>query len=319
MKKQMQFELWDECNSKCTFCHLCNKNNITPNKTKLNMIQDTLDKISDLSIYDEYDTIGFIGGEFFQGQLNTPEIKSKFMELIKVANDLLNNHIVKDLWLNASLLIGNQKDLYEAIDLIDDKTKLWILTSYDSIGRFHTPKMLETWQYHMKNIHNLYPEIKLNTTSILTGDFIEKYLNDNIDIKEFKATYHTNLFLKTTVKPGHLSHLSKQEINDKIGNFFPTQERFQEFLFTFYMREGAEEYHNLFSNDLRADEVRKNYNIDTKRNIKFIRDKQTLEETIDLIDEHIDNLSCGHSTIYQCYIDSDDCCICNKQEIGELF
>ena len=215
--------------------------------------------------------------------------------------------------------MGNQKDLYEAIDLIDDKTKLWILTSYDSIGRFHTPKMLETWQYHMKNIHNLYPEIKLNTTSILTGDFIEKYLNDNIDIKEFKATYHTNLFLKTTVKPGHLSHLSKQEINDKIGNFFPTQERFQEFLFTFYMREGAEEYHNLFSNDLRADEVRKNYNIDTKRNIKFIRDKQTLEETIDLIDEHIDNLSCGHSTIYQCYVDSDDCCICNKQEIGELF
>ena len=52
MKKQMQFELWDECNSKCTFCHLCNKNNITPNKTKLKMIQDTLDKISDLSIYD---------------------------------------------------------------------------------------------------------------------------------------------------------------------------------------------------------------------------------------------------------------------------
>ena len=54
MKKQMQFELWDECNSKCTFCHLCNKNNITPNETKLNMIQDTLDKISDLSTSDKY-------------------------------------------------------------------------------------------------------------------------------------------------------------------------------------------------------------------------------------------------------------------------
>ena len=318
MSLQIQYELWRECNCNCTYCTLGFDNHKTENELKLQSMQTAIDEMKNFEP-DEHQTVGFIGGEFFQGQLNTPEIKSKFMELIKVANDLLNNHIVKDLWLNASLLIGNQKDLYEAIDLIDDKTKLWILTSYDSIGRFHTPKMLETWQYHMKNIHNLYPEIKLNTTSILTGDFIEKYLNDNIDIKEFKATYHTNLFLKTTVKPGHLSHLSKQEINDKIGNFFPTQERFQEFLFTFYMREGAEEYHNLFSNDLRADEVRKNYNIDTKRNIKFIRDKQTLEETIDLIDEHIDNLSCGHSTIYQCYIDSDDCCICNKQEIGELF
>jgi len=318
MSLQIQYELWRECNCNCTYCTLGFDNHKTENKLKLQSMQTAIDEMKNFEP-NEHQTVGFIGGEFFQGQLNTPEIKSKFMELIKVANDLLNNHIVKDLWLNASLLIGNQKDLYEAIDLIDDKTKLWILTSYDSIGRFHTPKMLETWQYHMKNIHNLYPEIKLNTTSILTGDFIEKYLNDNIDIKEFKATYHTNLFLKTTVKPGHLSHLSKQEINDKIGNFFPTQERFQEFLFTFYMREGAEEYHNLFSNDLRADEVRKNYNIDTKRNIKFIRDKQTLEETIDLIDEHIDNLSCGHSTIYQCYVDSDDCCICNKQEIGELF
>ena len=318
MSLQIQYELWRECNCNCTYCTLGFDNHKTENELKLQSMQTAIDEMKNFEP-NEHQTVGFIGGEFFQGQLNTPEIKSKFMELIKVANDLLNNHIVKDLWLNASLLIGNQKDLYEAIDLIDDKTKLWILTSYDSIGRFHTPKMLETWQYHMKNIHNLYPEIKLNTTSILTGDFIEKYLNDNIDIKEFKATYHTNLFLKTTVKPGHLSHLSKQEINDKIGNFFPTQERFQEFLFTFYMREGAEEYHNLFSNDLRADEVRKNYNIDTKRNIKFIRDKQTLEETIDLIDEHIDNLSCGHSTIYQCYVDSDDCCICNKQKIGELF
>ena len=318
MSLQIQYELWRECNCNCTYCTLGFDNHKTDNELKLQSMQTAIDEMKNFEP-NEHQTVGFIGGEFFQGQLNTPEIKSKFMELIKVANDLLNNHIVKDLWLNASLLIGNQKDLYEVIDLIDDKTKLWILTSYDSIGRFHTPKMLETWQYHMKNIHNLYPEIKLNTTSILTGDFIEKYLNDNIDIKEFKATYHTNLFLKTTVKPGHLSHLSKQEINDKIGNFFPTQERFQEFLFTFYMREGAEEYHNLFSNDLRADEVRKNYNIDTKRNIKFIRDKQTLEETIDLIDEHIDNLSCGHSTIYQCYVDSDDCCICNKQEIGELF
>ena len=299
MSLQIQYELWRECNCNCTYCTLGFDNHKTDNELKLQSMQTAIDEMKNFEP-NEHQTVGFIGGEFFQGQLNTPEIKSKFMELIKVANDLLNNHIVKDLWLNASLLIGNQKDLYEAIDLIDDKTKLWILTSYDSIGRFHTPKMLETWQYHMKNIHNLYPEIKLNTTSILTGDFIEKYLNDNIDIKEFKATYHTNLFLKTTVKPGHLSHLSKQEINDKIGNFFPTQERFQEFLFTFYMREGAEEYHNLFSNDLRADEVRKNYNIDTKRNIKFIRDKQTLEETIDLIDEHIDNLSCGHSTIYQC-------------------
>ena len=317
MSLQIQYELWRECNCKCTYCTLGIDNCLTSNELKLQSMQTAIDEMKQFKS-NEHQTVGFIGGEFFQGQLNTPEIKSKFMELITEANNLLNNNIVKDLWLNASLLIGNQDDLYEAINLIDDKTKLWVLTSYDTIGRFHTKKMLDTWKYHMNKLHNDYPEVKLNTTSILTGDFIEKYLNDEFDIEDFKAKYHTNLFLKTTVKPGHLSHLTKQEINDKIGNFFPTQEKFQEFLFTYYSREGEDEYHKLFSNDLRADEVRKNFNDENKRNIKFIRDKNTLEETIDCIDEHIDNLSCGHSSIYQSYVDSDDCSICDKQQILDI-
>ena len=317
MSLQIQYELWRECNCKCTYCTLGIDNCLTSNELKLQSMQTAIDEMKQFKS-NEHQTVGFIGGEFFQGQLNTPEIKSKFMELITEANNLLNNNIVKDLWLNASLLIGNQDDLYEAINLINDKTKLWVLTSYDTIGRFHTSKMLDTWKYHMNKLHNDYPEVKLNTTSILTGDFIEKYLNDEFDIEDFKAKYHTNLFLKTTVKPGHLSHLTKQEINDKIGNFFPTQEKFQEFLFTYYSREGEDEYHKLFSNDLRADEVRKNFNDENKRNIKFIRDKNTLEETIDCIDEHTDNLSCGHSSIYQSYVDSDDCSICDKQQILDI-
>jgi len=317
MSLQIQYELWRECNCKCTYCTLGIDNCLTSNELKLQSMQTAIDEMKQFKS-NEHQTVGFIGGEFFQGQLNTPEIKSKFMELITEANNLLNNNIVKDLWLNASLLIGNQDDLYEAINLINDKTKLWVLTSYDTIGRFHTSKMLDTWKYHMNKLHNDYPEVKLNTTSILTGDFIEKYLNDEFDIEDFKAKYHTNLFLKTTVKPGHLSHLTKQEINDKIGNFFPKQEKFQEFLFTYYSREGEDEYHKLFSNDLRADEVRKNFNDENKRNIKFIRDKNTLEETIDCIDEHIDNLPCGHSSIYQSYVDSDDCSICDKQQILDI-
>ena len=317
MSLQIQYELWRECNCKCTYCTLGIDNCLTSNELKLQSMQTAIDEMKQFKS-NEHQTVGFIGGEFFQGQLNTPEIKSKFMELITEANNLLNNNIVKDLWLNASLLIGSQDDLYEAINLIDDKTKLWVLTSYDTIGRFHTSKMLDTWKYHMNKLHNDYPEVKLNTTSILTGDFIEKYLNDEFDIEDFKAKYHTNLFLKTTVKPGHLSHLTKQEINDKIGNFFPKQEKFQEFLFTYYSREGEDEYHKLFSNDLRADEVRKNFNDENKRNIKFIRDKNTLEETIDCIDEHIDNLPCGHSSIYQSYVDSDDCSICDKQQILDI-
>jgi len=31
--------------------------------------------------------------------------------------------------------------LFETLDLIEEKQNVWILTSYDTIGRFHSEKM----------------------------------------------------------------------------------------------------------------------------------------------------------------------------------
>ena len=55
----------------------------------------------------------------------------------------------------------------------------------DTMGRFHTKKMEDSWKYHMKNIYKLYPDIHFNTTTILTADCIEKYLNNEISFKSF--------------------------------------------------------------------------------------------------------------------------------------
>ena len=326
MKKQMQFELWDECNSKCTFCHLCNKNNITPNETKLNMIQDTLDKISNLSIYDEYDTIGFIGGEFFQGQLNTPEIKSKFMELMKKTAWLYEHNYIKHVWIYATLTIGDQKDLYETLNLFNKKDELWILTSYDTIGRFHTQKMLDNWDYHMKNIHKLYPEIKFNITSILTGDFIEKYLNNEINFTQMMEEYHCSLFFKVPALQKEYYHTNK-EMNDKIGYFFPTRDLFLEFLSKFRQTEHPDLWNKLFNIEYRADTLYCKENgddieitrskdnnymeiiIDNTTNKQLIRDK---EKQMDYI------MDCGHLSTYNSYVDEDGCAICDKLMIEEL-
>ena len=327
MKKQMQFELWDECNSKCTFCHLCNKNNITPNETKLNMIQDTLDKISDLSIYDEYDTIGFIGGEFFQGQLNTPEIKSKFMELMDKSRWLLDNDYIENVWINVTLTIGNQNDLYDVLKRFEGhKGNLWLLTSYDTLGRFHSQKMLDNWDYHMKNIHNLYPEIKFNITSILTGDFIEKYLNNEINFTQMMEEHHCSLFFKVPALQKEFYKTNK-EMNNAIGHFFPTRDLFLEFLTTFRQTEHPDLWNKLFNIAYRADtlycqengddiEITRNKDndymeiiIDNTTNKQLIRDK---EKQMDYI------MDCGHLSTYNSYVDEDGCAICDKLMIEEL-
>ena len=315
MSKYLQFELWRECNCHCTFCTLGKDNLYTSNDLKLASLNTTIKELNKIK-KGEHEVIGFIGGEFFQGQLNTPEIKERFFELIKITNNLLNNNYIENIWLNASLLIGKQQDLYDTLKLIDKKNKLWILTSYDVLGRFHTSKMFETWEYHMKKIYSLYPEINLNTTSILTGAFIEKYLKDEINIRKFVEKYHTSVFFKNPVQSLDDDIVSNKSMNDKIGYFFPKRKDFLQFLKVYLQKEGIAEYNKLLSMDLRADEVRKNYNDSEHRNLKFLRDTKNLHESMEGCTD--EDLPCGHNDIYASYIDSPACMLCDKQLILKI-
>ena len=318
MVNEIQYELWQECNSKCTYCSLGIENCHTPNEMKLQSLETTYNELSTTDKI--YDVVGFIGGEFFQGQLNTPEIYEKFMNLMKLCNQKLLDNTIKNIWINATMTIGDQQDLWDCLDIFEQKQKLWVLTSYDTLGRFHTPKMLETWKKSINHLHTFYKDIKLNTTTIITDHFIDLYLNGDFDIQRFKQTYDTALFLKTPVKPDHLSKLNCAEINKILGPFFTTRKKFQQFLLKFKMKEGHTEFVNLFSNELKAQEVRKNYNNNNLRNISFIRDKETYEEKL-ICDENLKSigiLPCGHSSIYQSYVDSDACCICDKMLIDMI-
>ena len=313
----MQFELWQECNSKCKFCYLGKENCHTPDELKLQSLQNAIDKISDLSIYKEYDTLSYLGGEFFQGQLNTPEIKSKFMELMKKTAWLYEHNYIKHVWIYATLTIGDQKDLYETLNLFNKKDELWILTSYDTIGRFHTQKMLDNWDYHMKNIHNLYPEIKFNITTILSGDFIERYLNDEINFEQFMQEYNASLFFKVPALQKEYYHTNK-EMNDKIGYFFPTRDLFLEFLSKFRQTEHPDLWNKLFNIHYRADSLYRNFNDKNHQMELNVRHKDSLNEIENNNKDEMETNDCGHLKVYAAYIDCDDCVLCDKLMIEEL-
>lgn len=320
MGKTLQYELWHECNNHCVYCSLGRKDNcFTDDAAKISILDTTISEVSEL-VQGEVDTLGFIGGEFFQGQLTNPNVKHRFMSLLDLSNSLLNNGIIRNLWINATMTTGSQSDLYEALALIDKKEDLWVLTSYDTKGRFHTEDKLLTWQKNMERLHKEYPAVKVNTTMIITGDFIHQYMSGEFDLQGFMAQYHTNVFLKTPVKPDDMTELTRQEINEKFGyEFFPLHKDFLEFLIKYKMKEGSEAYSELFSNDLKAEEMRKNYNSEELRNVPFIRDN-TYNEVMQCDPElkEIEALPCGHSNIYNAYSDCDGCVICDKGLVGQL-
>ena len=311
MSQVLQYELWRECNCKCTFCTLGQDNLHTDNDLKLQSLQTAIDEIRALK-KGEHETLGFIGGEFFQGQLSTEELRNKWFELMGCCNDALNNEIVDTVWLNASLLIGTQPDFYKTLDLFDKKDHLWVLTSYDTMGRFHTQKMFDTWESHLEKIYKEYPEIHVNITSILTGDLVEKFLNDEIDLYKYYKKYGFTNYFKNPVQPYVNQIVPNSYFQPMLGNFFPTRHNMLRFFAKFLDMYGEEMYDRLISTDLRADEIRKNYN-DDKRNIKFTRDRETLVEYQEGFNE--DLLPCGHNDIYCSYIDSNHCILCDKQLI----
>lgn len=321
MGKVKQFELWRECNCKCTFCTLGDDNCKTPDEIKLKNMRDAYNEIRNYKA-GEVDTVGFIGGEFFQGQLTDNHkiifgTKWTFMDLMRLCNSLLNNEIIKNVWICASMLIGKQWDLWETLDIFrksGNLDKVWVLTSWDAEGRFHNPKMVDTWIQNMRTLNWLYPEVRINTTSILTGSFIDMYLDGSFNLDEFKAIYNTSMFFKPPVKPDNMLNLTNEEINKRIPNFFPTRKKFLQFLMTYKEREGEGAYEQLYSNNLRADEIVKNYNEDDKRGLLFVRDKENMSEHIDNLpdDENIQILPCGHPKMFQSYCDSDKCCVCDK-------
>ena len=299
MVKQMQFELWQECNSKCKFCYLGFCNNKCSSEEKIKTMNFVLNKISDLSIYPEFDTIAFLGGEFFQGQMSDPLVKEKFMELMEKVNWLKENHYIKNVWIYATLTIGDQKDLYETLEKFSNKENFWVLTSYDTMGRFHTQKMEDNWKFHMKKIHELY-------------HFITKYLKNEYNMEKFMNEYNTLLYFK--VPNRHKDRfITNIEMNNAIGNFFPTRHQFLQFLTKVKTSESIDIWNRLFDINLRADKLYCKHDNQIKEST---RDKTTYMELYDKNFEHI--MDCGHLSVYNIYTDCDGCALCDKQMIEEL-
>ena len=318
MKQILQFELWPECNCQCDFCYLKDQNKKTLNSDKIFALKTALSILENKQyIKENYFNVSFIGGEFFQGQLNTQEIKKLFFQLMERTAFLLRNGIIEHTWISASLLIGSQKDLYDTLNIFSNQlSKLYITTSYDTIGRFKSKKMLDSWVYHMNKLHTEYSSLKLTTTIILTQDVINKYLNNKFTFNNFCNKYHTEIFLKHTdpyIVNWHTKDFFnsiKKEMQVSMPNFQVKRSDFIKFLLKFKQQEPEELYYKLFNIKYRSDNMVQFRN---GQHNQFSIEKRYKKE----LKEHDTRLllSCGHPIDYQCYADSDKCMLCDKQLI----
>lgn len=178
----LQYELWKDCNNHCPFCY----NRKLKDIDKYYSLSYVLNDLKNRS----YDEIGFIGGEFFDGQLNDQNIKKMFYELFNVCQS------AKKIYLASSLIFENKKDLYEFLQYARFNKfleKILVCTSYDIKYRFKHKRDEHNWKNTMIWLHNIFPELKIHTEIILSKAFMQAVLDGTFIPSDFEKKYFTKI------------------------------------------------------------------------------------------------------------------------------
>lgn len=227
----LQFELWKDCNNKCKFCF--NNNSKTTAKSKEEKIGFILRELDNPDYYN-IKNIGFIGGEFFDGQLETKELEDKFILLL---NKVLENPKINQVLLTTSLLFLSTLHFDYVLSRLSNRKKILLCTSWDTKYRFHTFLSQKMWENNLAYLHERYPEIKVHVEICPTQWHIEEVLLDLFNIKNFE-NFHKVWVDYTDLNSG-FNYKDKYEFQKHVPGFFPKRETFIRFLYKVYSERQA--------------------------------------------------------------------------------
>jgi hypothetical protein len=275
MRNFIQYELWKDCSNACKFCF----NKGQKDLDKIESLNFVMDKLDDPEV-DEYEEIGFIGGEFFDTQLDEPRVKELFYKLFDKCIEKIHSHKIDKLYITTALLFDMNKYLIPFLDYLRDKGVLenvLLCTSFDLKYRFHTEKRRKLWEDNMLKLHQLYPTLRLHTETIVTGFFVNAVLNGEFSISEFCDKFHTHI---DYIEAGSgFYYYDKKECAKDMPDFFPTKDNFIKFLYKVAIENKEIDLNTFISPNVRSDKIYCNYN--GKRYIMSNRRKSNMTISVE--------------------------------------
>ena len=243
MNKFIQFELWKDCSQCCPFCF--NRGQLSIDKDE--SCKYVLEQLNNMQPND-YDSIGFIGGEFFNGEAQ--HNMDGFYNIIKRCKELNPKKIFITTNLTYNIkhyLIPFIKKLKDEYNILD---KIVLCTSWDYEYRFKNTEEKSLWVKNMLWLGNHYPEIDLHVEMIMTQHLIDATLNYNFNFKLFQQIFRCSLDF---IEPSSgLYFKDKYECQAELPGFFPTKSSFIKFL---QKTKDVLNLNKLFSMDYRSNEL----------------------------------------------------------------
>ena len=281
MEPIYEFLLWNTCKNNCKFCHQKANKGKFPGKFpedegKYESIKLVEKYIKEGNCKDSSDIL-MMGGELFDTKLSE-KTERAFMQLIDTIFTRLHNRKVFHFYFNSNLIYEDMSLLYKVLDRFFNfehfcknghwkcfvpENLVYFTTSYDIAYRFYTKEREDLWKNNMLKLHEIYPELRVHTETILTQFFIDAVNNDSFSITDFCNKYHTRI---DYIEPGSgLYYHDKTDCSADLPGFFPTKSSFIKFIQK-VIKNGEIEPETFLSMELRSSKL---YYIDDGRRFTF--------------------------------------------------
>lgn len=305
-KKMVQYKIWDNCNGNCQFCLIDHKQFLSKDE-QLASIDLIRKNISYIDWVNEFNRgISILGGEVYN--ITDLDIQNAYYELLEdiIEKILIPNHTLYNnrLCKYSTVTNGNYDPsfLFKCIDKIItsvDIDAIDINFSYDIKYRYPNKETEDRVLNNISLFQKVYPNYKLGVQSICAQYLIDEILNNNFLEKWYDKNpntffnllyphkYHTGIelydfFPKRSDIFRLLTYLQKNNYEDTLLHFHASVQNSAIFKYT-----GLYDKDKIFKNT------------DFKQQPILSREKTNI------------NPSCGHSTLYKCYSDCDNCILCD--------
>lgn len=225
MNNFLQFELWKDCNNKCSFCF--NDNRVTSRESKKERLFFILNELTNPK-YTSITKVGFIGGEFFDGQMDD-ELFGLFQQVIAKSYLLPN---VKQVLVTTSLLFEDLTKVITISNMFNRRNTLLFCTSWDTFGRFHTQESINLWEKNIDILHREVPTQQIHVEIIPTQRHILDVLNNKFNIQDFSNKFKVSVDYCTPCS-GFI-YKDKYDFEKHVPGFFPKRGDFLKFLYKVY-------------------------------------------------------------------------------------
>lgn len=309
----LSIELWPDCSINCPFCfNKDRKIHPTPKDLKIDCIKKVKNYLQDNFL--QYKTIQIMGGEFFNGELDDPEVLFEFLDLCKYLNKLATKH---EKYICIYSALKETKDLYESMDILTANTKPDIIKFNSSFnyGITHTETNTDDYISKVLEIRQRYPQIKMHIQSLLSDQIINTPFDKVMDLykpflqNKIEVDFHpvTIIGINTWTDRSGKKFKEMLKTNPVTKNIaIKSRDKALEFCMNLYYNFGPDCFENFKVNTTRAE-------------TKWLVVPDIWEKDIANSDAHCDNVKCGHTYhMANAYLDSDNCLSCDINQLMEI-